>query len=74
MNDYDILRSAEALGIIDLDDIQVQIDMYEKRNTSRCTRIAFGKAKMVTGTPQFLLRKSMEERWCANLTKKIWRR
>ena len=28
MNDYDILRSAEALGIIDLDDIQVQIDMY----------------------------------------------
>lgn len=31
MNDYDILRSAEALGIIDLDDIQVQIDMYEKK-------------------------------------------
>ena len=31
MNDYDILRSAEAIGIIDLDDIQVQIDMYEKK-------------------------------------------
>ena len=31
MNDYDVLRSAEALGIIDLQSIQLQIDMYEKK-------------------------------------------
>ena len=31
MNDYDVLHSAEALGIIDLQSIQLQIDMYEKK-------------------------------------------
>ena len=31
MNDHEVLRSAEALGIIDLQSIQLQIDMYEKK-------------------------------------------
>ena len=31
MNDHDVLRSAEALGIIDLDEIQMQLEMHERK-------------------------------------------
>ena len=31
MNDHDVLRSAEALGIIDISQVQLQIDMHERK-------------------------------------------